>query len=168
MIAPGYPVNRINDPDGATLLDTSAEIAREDYGDFAFGSARTETFVASWMDESENIVGAVYYRGILGGYATGEYWLDWDESDGTEIVDGKTFEYAMFAGSYKDVVNLKDVSNFPDCGVATALRILSPRRDRLTGLEYTEEIPCNDLARFSNNDEKELRQRAYRFFQIIR
>jgi hypothetical protein len=166
LIAPGYPVERINDPDGATLLNTSAEKAREDYEDGADGSARTETLVASWINETENIVGVVYYRGILGGYATGEYWLDWDESDGTEMIDGKTFEYAMLSGNYRDVVNLDNASNLPDCGVATILRTVSPRRDRLTGFEYTEEVPCGALARFSNSDEKALRERAYRFFHI--
>lgn len=168
LIAPGYPVERINDPDGATLLDTSAEKAREDYGDSTYGSARTETFTASWVNQNENIVGAVYYRGILGGYATGEHWLDWDDSAGSETVDGKTFEYAMYSGNYKDVVNLENASNLPDCGVATVLRTVSSRNDRLTVLEYTEEVPCDALTRFSTSDEKALRERAYRFFQITR
>jgi len=168
FIAPGYPVERINDPDGATLLDTSAEKSREEYENYPVGTGRIETVTASWVNQSENIVGAVYYRGILGGYATGEHWLDWDDSDGSETVDGKTFEYAMFSGNYKDVVNLENASNLPDCGVAAVLRTVSLRNDRVIVLEYTEEISCDALTRFGPSDEEALRERAYSFFQITR
>ena len=169
LLAPGYPVERINDPDGAKLVDSSAGESREDYDSSignSFDKANITEAVAMWIDtDGEYIVAFAQHVGLRDNQAS---WDGLEDSDGTEEVGGKRFQYAMSSGVYEELISGTVSRKPPQCGVSVTFKAPVYRHHKATFLEYTEGIPCGAITRHGEAEQSALRERAYRFFGITR
>ena len=176
LLAPGYPVERIDDPDGARLVGSSSDRSREDYGTNLgnyFDKADVTQALAMWIHTDDDYVVAIanddyivaiaHHRGLRDNRA---YWDGLEDSDGSEEVGGKRFQYAMRSGLYEELISLTVSRKPPECGVSVALQAPVYRSNKATYLEYTEGIPCGAIPRHGEAEQKALRERAYRFFGL--
>ena len=169
LLAPGYPVERIDDPEGATLVGSSSDKSREDYGTNLgnyFDKADVTQALAMWVDTDDDyVVGIAHHRGLGDNRA---YWDGLEDSDGIEEAGGKRFQYAMRSGLYEELISITVSRKPPECGVSMALQAPVYRHHKATYLEYTEGIPCGAIPRHGEAEQSALRERAYRFFGITR
>ena len=169
LLAPGYPVERIDDPDGARIVDSSSGEFREDYETNVgnpFDKAGITQAVAMWIDtDGDYIVAIAEHKGLRDNQA---YWGALEDSDGTEEVGGKRFQYAMRSGVYEELISGTVSREPPQCGISVTFKAPVYRNHKVTYLEYTEGIPCGAIPRHGRSEEKELRQRAYEFFGLTR
>ena len=169
FLAPGYPVERIGDPDGARLVDSSSDNYREDYeinrGN-PFDKADITEAIAMWVDtDGDYIVAIAQHLGLRDSQAS---WGGLKDSEGTEEFGGKRFKYVMRSGVYEELISGTVSRKPPQCGVSVTLKAPVYRHHKATYLEYTEGIACGEIPRHGEAEQKALRERAYRFFGIIR
>lgn len=166
LIAEGYPIERIDMPRGFEFADIyMADRTQEHDAPSDYGQARISEAGVSWLNRENNTaIATAFHQGT----AQGSFWLPWDESDGFEFVGGLRFQYGMYRGNYTEVTGdgASVPGTAPDCAVATHLMSHSADRRRRTTLTYAEGTPCNELSKFSQSDERALRERAYRLFGL--
>ena len=170
LVGPGYPVERVIRPDGFSLVDTASETTREDpdFSPGAKGKLRVTEARAVWISrDGDTAVAGAMQLGLDARTSRG-YWQPWSESQGTETVSGERYQYAMYAGSYDDVVWYPNTipNDAPGCGVGVQFQRDSTNREKRTRLIYSEGINCDELVSYGRNDERRLRERALRILGI--
>jgi len=172
MVAPGYPVNRIQKPQAFGLVNSfkGSDTQGYSYSPSAPNSRGELTEAgATWISgEDQTAVASVYHAGLTPQPGHTAKWLNWEESTGTDIVDGTRFQYRMLKGRYEDAV--WDANNIPNdapaCAVAVQLMAHSVTRDKRTVLAYTEGRTCDKLNLHGIGAEQRLRGAAYDHFGL--
>ncbi|MCD6006923.1 hypothetical protein [Halomonas sp. IOP_31] len=167
IIAPGYPVERVDQPAGYTYAAIESTSASKEYSKaWDSGSGRMSDYGVGWnSDEGGTSVVVALFRSV----DPQSYMFPLEDTDGFEFIDGNRVQYAFQEGRYRDVVgNAPDLipGNAPGCAhgvylVATS----SDARRRFIGT-LSDGLPCDELGQVTSLDREQQLDRAFRLMGL--
>ncbi|TFH85282.1 hypothetical protein EQG41_18385 [Billgrantia azerbaijanica] len=166
LIGEGYPVERIEAPDGfifSSRYDNRGRLAHAPADDL--GSTSLVEGGVAWLSrEGGTAVATAQHQGL----ALGSEWMPWNDSDGFEFVGDHRVQYAFETGRYREVAGDPESvpGRAPECAAASTMVLKTVDRLRRTILVYAEGMDCDQLAGLGGRDAEAQRQRAYRAFGL--
>lgn len=164
LIAPGFPVERVDKPAGYRFVKIEDGRERQEYTQASDqGSTLESVKVVAWNTAHGNT--AVMTAGVV--WLTGDsHYLPWNDSDGYEFIGRDRVQYKYTQGRYQDVV--PDVSlmpeGVPDCAYSITMVSRNVRK-KFVGT-YTQGVTCYDMPLLTSYHREQQREEAFELFGL--
>ncbi|TKD61498.1 hypothetical protein FBG13_12390 [Cobetia marina] len=164
FLAPGFPMERVNKPEGFNVvaIDSSSEV--KDYtATAADGQANENMQAVAWNTTKDNTAVMTVAAFKL---TIGSRYLEETDTDGYTFQGRHKIQYKFSDGRFQDLV--PDTSMLPhlapDCAISITLGSNNERK-RIVGT-YVEGVTCYDLPLINDYHREQLRQKAFRLFGL--
>ncbi|GAA0586816.1 hypothetical protein ACFQH5_20150 [Halomonas salifodinae] len=160
VIAPGFPVERVDQPAGYDFVDTERLVSNQSYED-GRGVARMRDFGVGWhTTEGGTSVVSVVFREV----DSPAYMHPFAPSNGVDLVGPYRVTYLHDAGAYRDVAGEAPgliPAGAPGCAYGTFVTITSEDAQRRFIGSYSQGIECDRLGALEPLDWNIQRRNAY-------
>lgn len=161
IIAPGFPIERVDQPKGYTFALLHDESTDKGYANaWENGRANVENYAAGWnRREAGSSVATALFQRVDGRSVI----LPMEGNDGYRFVDGQRITYAFIAGRYPRVAGTAPElipPGAPGCAYGVYLvATTNDARRRFIGT-LADGVACEDLAGITSVDQQDQLERA--------
>ncbi|TCJ26401.1 hypothetical protein E0X81_11715 [Halomonas sp. GDM18] len=164
FLAPGFPIERVNKPEGfdVVAIDSSSEV--KDYtATAADGRANEEMQAIAWNSTKDNTAVMTFAAFTL---TVGSRYLEERDTDGYKFHGRHKVQYKFSGGRFQDLIPDTNMLPYlaPDCAISITLGSNNQRK-RVVGT-YVEGVTCYDLPLINDYHREQLRQKAFRLFGL--
>lgn len=170
MIAPGFPIERVERPEDYYLIDSYSETTRGDY-DYSPGASYRKAYTiqggAVWISKKDSTsVAAIHHAGLEDSVSGKGRWMEWESSDGSEEVGGRRYVYKNLSGFYTDMLSNTSYApnDAPECAAGVVMQTYSLDRGERTLFQYVE--GREDCGPMSRQEKTTVRNTAYQVFDL--
>lgn len=164
FLSPGYPIERVNQPEGFKLVGQDSSDSREGFASASTeGNAHVRREAVAWNTDDDNTALMMVIAGSLGHSAR---YLEWTDTDGYQFADNQRVQYKFAQGRFEDMVSESSLIPrlAPDCAQRITLSAHNHNK-KVTGI-YIEGVTCYDLPLINDYHREQLRQKAFRLFGL--
>lgn len=164
FLAPGFPIERVNKPEGYALIGQDSSDTQEGFSSASTeGNAHVKREAVAWNTDDANTSLMMVIAGTLG---YGARYLEWTGTDGYKFIGSQRVQYKFAQGRFEDMVSESSLIPrlAPDCAQRITLSAQNHNK-KVTGV-YIEGVTCYDLPLINDYHREQLRQKAFHLFSL--